>query len=220
MYKSKLLWAVICLLALFLALAGCGAGEVSGPAEEPIVVSFNSDGGSPVEALTLAPDQPLDLPDQPVREGYAFGGWVLEGDGSRVGSGHTFPAGTGAVILRALWKEVQPDPAATETAGPETAAADAGGSTGTAESDSSPEDTAPDNCYTVIFDSRGGSAVPSQTIPAGEPLYLGTNPTREGYTFVTWEDEWGMPIGHGEEHTYVDWYTEAGWEITLYAVWN
>ena len=74
--------------------------------------------------------------------------------------------------------------------------------------------------YTVIFDSRGGTEVAPFTAPAGSPLHLGANPTKEGSAFVTWEDQWGMPIGHGEENTYVDWYTEAGWEIVLYAVWN
>ena len=71
--------------------------------------------------------------------------------------------------------------------------------------------------YTVIFDSRGGTEVAPFTAPAGSPLHLGANPTKEGSAFVTWEDQWGMPIGHGAENTDVEWDTEPGQEITLYA---
>lgn len=74
--------------------------------------------------------------------------------------------------------------------------------------------------YTVIFDSRGGTEVAPFTAPAGSPLHLGANPTKEGSAFVTWEDQWGMPIGHGAENTDVEWDTEPGQEITLYAVWE
>ena len=74
--------------------------------------------------------------------------------------------------------------------------------------------------YTVIFDSRGGTEVAPFTAPAGSPLHLTANPTKDGFTFVTWEDQWGMPIGHGEENTDVEWDTEPGQEITLYAVWE
>ena len=57
-------------------------------------------------------------------------------------------------------------------------------------------------------------------IEVGQPLHLGANPTKDGSTFVTWEDQWGMPIGHGAEDTDVEWEAEAGQVITLYAVWE
>ena len=88
--------------------------------------------------------------------------------------------------------------------------------------DSTDADEAADTAdsYTVIFDSRGGTEVAPFTAPAGSPLHLGANPTKEGSAFVTWEDQWGMPIGHGAENTDVEWDTEPGQEITLYAVWE
>ena len=92
-----------------------------------------------------------------------------------------------------------------------TEAADAG-------TDETPDAAA--DSYTVIFDSRGGTEVAPFTAPAGSPLHLGANPTKEGSAFVTWEDQWGMPIGHGAENTDVEWDTEPGQEITLYAVWE
>lgn len=217
MSRGKRLPAAIlsCLLALAL-LTACAGPEVSPPAEG-IVISFNSDGGSPVESMTLSPDQPLDLPEQPVREGYAFAGWVLEGDGSRVGAGHTFPAGSGAVILRALWEEETTSQGNTSPDGNETAGNTEADPAGTESKDA---DIADDNTYVVVFDSRGGEAMSNQINQVGQPLYLGENPTRAGYTFVTWEDQWGMPIGHGLENIEVEWEAEAGQVITLYAVWE
>ena len=92
----------------------------------------------------------------------------------------------------------------------------------TTEADTAAADTetAAADTYTVVFDSRGGSAVEDAVIEVGQPLHLGANPTKEGSTFVTWEDQWGMPIGHGAEDTDVEWEAEAGQTITLYAVWE
>lgn len=101
-----------------------------------------------------------------------------------------------------------------------TEAADATETVDAAESDAGADTDAAADSYTVIFDSRGGTEVAPFTAPAGSPLHLGANPTKEGSAFVTWEDQWGMPIGHGAENTDVEWDTEPGQEITLYAVWE
>ncbi len=104
----------------------------------------------------------------------------------------------------------------------ETAEADATEADSSESADAGTDETsdAAADSYTVIFDSRGGTEVAPFTAPAGQPLHLSANPVKEGCTFLTWEDQWGMPIGHGAENTDVEWYTEAGQEITLYAVWE
>ena len=40
--------------------------------------------------------------------------------------------------------------------------------------------------FTVIFDSAGGTEVPSQTVKRGDTAIKPTNPTRDGYTFDGW----------------------------------
>ncbi len=45
--------------------------------------------------------------------------------------------------------------------------------------------------YTVTFDSRGGSAVATQTVKEGEYATAPSTPTRDGYEFVGWYDEDG-----------------------------
>ncbi len=68
--------------------------------------------------------------------------------------------------------------------------------------------------YAVTFDSRGGSPVPSQTVPSGGKVSRPTDPTREGYTFGGWYTEaayttlWDFDAG-----------TVTG-DMTLYAKWN
>ena len=111
---------------------------------------------------------------------------------------------------------------ATETAdAAETAdATDATDAADTADATDADEAADTADSYTVIFDSRGGTEVAPFTAPAGSPLHLGANPTKEGSAFVTWEDQWGMPIGQGMEDYDVDLYTKDGQVITLYAVWE
>ena len=43
-----------------------------------ITVSFDSNGGTDVEPVKAAYGQPLQEPDPPAREGYAFAGWYRD----------------------------------------------------------------------------------------------------------------------------------------------
>ena len=67
--------------------------------------------------------------------------------------------------------------------------------------------------YTVMFDAKGGSQVPSQTIEAGKMATRPAAPTKSGYTFVDWYSD--------ESHAEVfDFNTAITKNITLYAKWN
>lgn len=48
--------------------------------------------------------------------------------------------------------------------------------------------------FTVTFDSDGGSKVESIVVECGKELALPTNPTKKGYTFVSWVDRNETPI--------------------------
>lgn len=43
------------------------------------------------------------------------------------------------------------------------------------------------NSYSVIFNSNGGSSVPSQTVTEGNKVTKPNNPTKEGYNFGSWQ---------------------------------
>ena len=66
-----------------------------------------------------------------------------------------------------------------------------------------------DIVYTVTFNSNGGSAVSSQTIPSGSTATEPSAPTKDGYTFVKWQKE-------GADYNFS---TPVTGNITLDAVW-
>ena len=68
--------------------------------------------------------------------------------------------------------------------------------------------------FTVTFDSKGGTDVPSQSQMYGEPLELPEPPTREGYTFTGWyTDATCYELWDLENRTIEQ-------DMTLYAGWE
>ncbi len=65
--------------------------------------------------------------------------------------------------------------------------------------------------YTVSFNSKGGSSVRSQTVDAGDRAYKPSNPTKSGYRFLGWYDEYGYKYNFNAR-VYED--------IILYARWE
>ena len=68
--------------------------------------------------------------------------------------------------------------------------------------------------FTVTFDSKGGTDVPSQNQMYGELLELPEPPTREGYIFTGWYTDYGC---------YELWDVEKDIieiDLTLYAGWE
>ena len=48
--------------------------------------------------------------------------------------------------------------------------------------------------FTVTFDSDGGSMVDDIIVECGKELLLPTNPTKEGYSFVSWNDKYNNVV--------------------------
>lgn len=70
------------------------------------------------------------------------------------------------------------------------------------------------NGYTVTFDSRGGSDVPSQELMYGDLVEEPDPPTREGYTFAGW---------YSDENFRYQWdmdTNQVSQSMTLYAAWE
>ncbi len=70
------------------------------------------------------------------------------------------------------------------------------------------------NGYTVSFDSKGGTDVPSQAHMYGEYLEEPEPPTREGYRFTGW---------YFDENCTREWemdFHQVGKSFTLYAGWE
>ena len=68
--------------------------------------------------------------------------------------------------------------------------------------------------FTITFDSKGGTDVPSQSQMYGELLVIPEPPTREGYTFTGWyKDHACFEQWNVEEDT-------IEMDMTLYAGWE
>ena len=67
-------------------------------------------------------------------------------------------------------------------------------------------------CFTVTFNSNGGSTVASQTVKYNEMATKPNDPTRSGYTFNGWYDK--------ELKTAYNFSTPVTADITLYAQWT
>ncbi len=66
--------------------------------------------------------------------------------------------------------------------------------------------------YKVTFDSNGGSNVGAITVECEKTLTLPANPTRSGYTFVSWVDKNGKAILTGANLVCEDVTLTANWE--------
>lgn len=73
--------------------------------------------------------------------------------------------------------------------------------------------TAESGTFTVTFNSNGGSAVPSQTVKAGEKAVKPANPTKSGCTFSGWYSDSALT-------TQYNFNSAVTANITLYAKWT
>ncbi len=77
-------------------------GLKKGSGDGKFTVKFDTDGGSPIAPLEVSPDETVEEPEEPVKEGYHFAGWYLDGEVYDFGS----PV-TADITLRAVWKEYE-----------------------------------------------------------------------------------------------------------------
>ncbi len=121
-------------------------------------VTFDVVGGSNISEITLEEGSVPTRPANPVKDGFEFVEWQL--------NGQTYNFDTqlsGDITVVAIWKEVIPE-----------------------EPDEPEEPEEPKTKYTVTFNSDGGSAVRPQTIEEGKKVVRPANPKKTGYVFQGW----------------------------------
>ncbi|QTH40696.1 InlB B-repeat-containing protein [Cohnella sp. LGH] len=136
-------------------------------------VSFDSGGGSTVNAQTIGYGFKASLPDAPTQDGMAFAGWYSD---RSLTTAYDFTSAvvTADVTLYAKWL----------------------------------------HRYTVSFDSKGGSAVTSQTVNEGAQATAPVAPTLEGYVFSGWYRESALMNAYDFTTAVVT------ANLTLYAKWS
>ena len=94
-HTMKKFLAVSIALAMIFVLASCGGGK-----EETVTVSFDTDGGSEIEAQVITKGGAVVKPETPKKEGYIFDKWTLNGSEYDFGS-----AVNEDITLKAVWAD-------------------------------------------------------------------------------------------------------------------
>ena len=194
-------------------------------------VTFDTDGGSAVESQTVASGRKAVRPADPVRTGYTFAGWYLDGEVYDFDT----PVTTD-LTLTAHWTANQYTitfdtaggseiaPITQDYGTPITAPADPtrNGYTFVGWSPALPAAMPAENMtvtaqwtvnqYTITFDTAGGSAIAPITQDYGTPITAPADPTRNGYTFVGWSP--ALPAAMPAENMTVT----AQWRVNRYTI--
>ena len=203
-------------------------------------ITFDTGDGTPVASQTVNHGERAVDPGTPTRDGYAFTGWLLDGEPYDF----TTPV-TGDVTLVAGWEET-PDPTPvthTVTFDMSNGGAPVKVTVVDGEPVGKPADPTYDGYtfagwaldgepynfdtpvtgditltaqwekqaeYTVTFDTQGGTPVASQTVTENGTVARPSDPTRDGYTFTGWTLD-------GEPY---DFATPVTGDMTLEAAWE
>ena len=184
----------------------------SGSKTSTFKVTFNSNGGSNVSAITVTCGNNLPVLPTPTRSGYTFVSWV-NSNGNVVQSGQKISCNN--ITLTAKWQRTGGNPVITPTPIPNIPT-----TAPTHNSVVTPTPAVTPNSQnkermTISFDSDGGSPVDSITFDCSSGKYptLPTS-TKSGYAFMYWMEKntkkpvrSGMPITKCENVTVIaNWY--------------
>ena len=194
-------------------------------------VTFDTDGGSAVESQTVASGRKAVRPADPVRTGYTFAGWYLDGEVYDFDT----PVTTD-LTLTAHWTANQYTitfdtaggseiaPITQDYGTPITAPADPtrNGYTFVGWSPALPAAMPAENMtvtaqwtvnqYTITFDTAGGSAIAPITQDYGTAITAPAAPIRTGYTFAGWSP--ALPAAMPAENMTVT----AQWRVNRYTI--
>jgi hypothetical protein len=124
------------------------------------LVMFDSAYGSAVRPQIVVKGETADMPADPVREGYEFSGWYLNGVPYDFSS-----AVTADIILVAGWTDK---------------------ATGEEEIIKTTDGALPEGFFLVLFDSTGGTTVSPQIVDEGGKVAEPDDPEWENYAFAGW----------------------------------
>jgi len=181
------------------------------PEDETYTVSFDSDGGSTVEAQTVKHGEKVFEPETPIKEGYVFKEWSL---GFKT---YDFNSEiTSNIELKAIWEKAKTYKITFDSTGGSNVQSQTVAEGKKVSKPKSPtkkgyifeswtlngkeydfNNVVTNNItltatwrdakqLTVSFDTTGGTTINSQTVIEGTKLTKPENPTKEGYTFEGW----------------------------------
>ena len=188
-------------------------------------ITFDTDGGSTVDAITLPYGSQVVAPENPTKTGYTFAGWnpelpeTMPVDGMNTKATWTINQYTVKFVADDVVVSEELLDYGTAITAPEVPAKE--GYTGAwdkAVAETVPADNVTYTAvytpidYTITFDTDGGSVVEAVTLPYGSAITAPAAPTKTGYTFAGWNPELPetMPVDGMN--------TKATWTINQYTV--
>jgi uncharacterized repeat protein (TIGR02543 family) len=210
-------------------------------------ITFNSNGGSAVTAITQDYGTSVSAPTAPTKAGYTFAGWHSDAGLTTSYSFTTMPASS--ITLYADWTVDSGTITFNSNGGSAvTAITQGSGSAVTAPTDPTKAGytfvgwysnsglttaytftTMPAsnitvyakwtaNSYTITFNSNGGSSVGAITQDYGTSVSVPTAPTKAGYTFAGWHSDAGLTTSYSFTTMHLDMTLYADWTIRTYAL--
>ena len=162
-------------------------------------ITFDTDGGSTVDAITLPYGSQVVAPENPTKTGYTFAGWnpelpeTMPVDGMNTKATWTINQYTVKFVADDVVVSEELLDYGTAITAPEVPAKE--GYTGAwdkAVAETVPADNVTYTAvytpidYTITFDTDGGSVVEAVTLPYGSAITAPAAPTKTGYTFAGW----------------------------------
>lgn len=164
---KQLIITIICCTLVLIAFGIYAFKKLSVPEYK---VTFNTDGGTSIEAIVVKKNKTITKPQDPTKDDYLFVRWELNEKEYNFNKKIT-----GNITLKAIWEE-----------------------------------DISKNVYSVIFDSRGGTSVPTQNVHGNDVATKPDDPTKNHSTFLYWES-------NGEEYDFNSKVTD---DIFITAKWD
>lgn len=166
-------------------------------------VTFETNGGSKIDAQDISDKSKATKPNEPTKEGFEFDGWYID---KELTKGFNFLQEiTEDITLYAKWVEAKKEP----TKSPEpTKAVEA-----TKVPVSTEQQEAKVVTYEVSFDTNGGSKIETLKVKSGDKIKKPADPSKEGYKFEGWFENKTLKWEYNFE-------TPITESITLYAKWS
>lgn len=208
-------------------------------------ISFNTDGGSEVPAITTEYGAPVAKPANPGKAGYTFAGWVDE-EGNAAQIPETMPAHN--TVYKATWAVNQytitfdsvggsavnniTQDYNTSVAKPADPTKEGYTFAGWVDADNNAvafpvnmpvngmdlKATWKINQYSVTFDTDGGNTIASVTVNYGETVSEPEKPEKAYHSFLGWVDEAGNPVTFPLTVGAKDVTLKAQWQIYTYTI--
>lgn len=143
---------------------------------EMFIVKFDTDGGTTIANQVIEKGKKVEKPVDPKKDEHIFKGWFVDSNEYNFDS-----EVVSDIVITAKWEKEKKEE-------PKNESSDKNNTTNNNNNNNNQSgNSTTEKKFTVTFDSKGGSGVPSQSVKSGDKASKPGNPSRDGYTFAGWK---------------------------------